>query len=206
MASCGKASAPWRLSLALPPAGRCSACAPRSCEGAIAYLAAAESGHAIAMADPTSPRLEPVAQTYQPAWILAPKERLSKAMRSSSAPLQTMQLLRRQSPSQGSIHPDFYLLLDLWLDGQPQGRAPVLPQHGQQYGRDYSQSGPDGPRNGVRAFAAVLFLWLVGVAHAAGLRRTGFSDRRKPDERLVLEASAPPARPCFPASPIISRC
>lgn len=97
--------------LTLPQRDLVMVCAPRSVEGAVAYLAAAESGHAIAMADPTSPRLEPVAQTYQPAWILAPRDIVFEGYAPVPAPLQTLHLLRRQSLAEGPLHPDFYLLL-----------------------------------------------------------------------------------------------
>ncbi len=86
-------------------------CAPRSTEGALAYLAAAQAGHAIILADPAAPNLPSVAQAYKPEWIVAPTGGPFEGYETASWPLETLALFRRKEKPEGALHPDFYLLL-----------------------------------------------------------------------------------------------
>lgn len=97
-------------------------CAPRSIEGAVAYLGAAESGHAVLLADPASTRLGLLAQTYRPEWILAPAASAFEGYETIDTPFKTMRLWQAQTPAEEPLHPDFFLmLLTSGSTGSPKG-------------------------------------------------------------------------------------
>lgn len=86
-------------------------CVPRSVDGALAYLSAAASGHAIGLVDPAMPHLDAVIASYQPDWIIAAPERNFDGYTEVPWGLKTLRLLQRASAAEGHLHPDFYLLL-----------------------------------------------------------------------------------------------
>jgi acyl-CoA synthetase (AMP-forming)/AMP-acid ligase II len=86
-------------------------CAPRSLEGATAYLAAAQAGHAIILADPAAPNLSSIAASYRPEWIVAPKALSFDGYEATPWPPESLGLFRRKDKSEGALHSDFYLLL-----------------------------------------------------------------------------------------------
>lgn len=86
-------------------------CPPRSIDGATAYLAAAEAGHAIALADPAAPNLDAVAQTYAPEWIVAPEDIPFNGYERADWSVGSLALWTRTAKTDSALHPDFYLML-----------------------------------------------------------------------------------------------
>ncbi|MDX2028169.1 MAG: AMP-binding protein [Alphaproteobacteria bacterium] len=86
-------------------------CVPRSVEGALAYLGAAASGHAVGMVDSAMPYLDSVIATYQPDWLIAAHDRDFDGYVPITWSLNNLRLLQRKNPGEGTLHPDFYLLL-----------------------------------------------------------------------------------------------
>jgi acyl-CoA synthetase (AMP-forming)/AMP-acid ligase II len=86
-------------------------CIPNSIEGVTAYLAAAASGHAIAMADATMPHFQDVVAAYRPQWVIAPEGIELVGYTRAAWPFRTLQLLENRAAAGTDIHPDLYLLL-----------------------------------------------------------------------------------------------
>ncbi len=85
-------------------------CVPRSIDGVIAYLSAATSGNAVAMIDPSLPRLQETVAAYQPEWIVASAENSFSSYQECGNPLTSLKLWKRKNTNADSLHPDFYLL------------------------------------------------------------------------------------------------
>jgi len=86
-------------------------CLPRSIDGVVAYLAAAQAGHAVAMADPQAPNLPSLTASYEPEWIIAPPDLVFDSYEPTPWPLPSLQLLKRTAASPTALHPDFFLML-----------------------------------------------------------------------------------------------
>ncbi len=86
-------------------------CAPRSSEGALAYLAVAASGHAIAMADPATPHIDSLAASYEPDWIIGAPDCDFENYTAIEWPLSKLRLLKRENSAAQQLHPDLYLLM-----------------------------------------------------------------------------------------------
>lgn len=81
-------------------------------EAAIAYLAAAASGHAIALLDPALPQLPQLIVQYQPDFIIAPSAAATTPHYKAVAwALANTRLWKREQPSETALHPDLFLLL-----------------------------------------------------------------------------------------------
>jgi len=86
------------------------------CEGLIAYLAAIEAGHAVAM---LNPELDPVLSDklialFQPDFIIAPRSHTPEptaGYREIETPHRGQALLRVDAPNRYDIHPDLSLLI-----------------------------------------------------------------------------------------------
>lgn len=81
-------------------------------ESAMAYLAAASSGHAIALLDPALPQLPQLITQYQPDFIIAPAATaITPNYKSITWALANTHLWQRELPSETALHPDLFLLL-----------------------------------------------------------------------------------------------
>jgi long-chain acyl-CoA synthetase len=123
-ALCDDAGGPWvtygalrrailaaALSLAQKDRGLVLCCVPRSVDGALAYLSAVHSGHAIAMADPAAPNLPKLVDTYEPEWIITAPSLNIDGYKKVDWPLSSLALLRRKGPTREALHADFFLML-----------------------------------------------------------------------------------------------
>jgi len=75
----------------------------------IAYLAAAQSGHAVALLDPTLPQREALIESYQPLFIIAATA--PTGYQKLDWPLENITLWQRIHDAACIIHPDLFLLL-----------------------------------------------------------------------------------------------
>ncbi len=85
--------------------------APRSCAGAVAYLGAAQAGHAVFLIDPAAPDLSALVRDYRPEWIFAPPSNAFEGYARKESPLAALALFERRSREDEPLHPDLYLLL-----------------------------------------------------------------------------------------------
>lgn len=86
--------------------------APRTVDGAIAYMGATATGHAIALIDPAMTHLRGVVAAYRPRWIMAPLDHdYADYTKCEDFPLQNMALWRRVGETNGFVHPRLYLIL-----------------------------------------------------------------------------------------------
>ncbi|MDD3182839.1 MAG: AMP-binding protein [Alphaproteobacteria bacterium] len=86
-------------------------CLPRTCSGVIAYLAAAQAGQAIALADPEAPNVPNIIATYAPAWIITPDDTNFDGYEPITWNLSPLRLFKKSKPQDLVLHPDFYLML-----------------------------------------------------------------------------------------------
>ena len=87
---------------------------PRSVEGVLTYLAAAASGHAVMMIDPSTPRVENLLEAYQPEWVIFPEKSGLSAhnlYRRMNSFLSGLSLWQRSEKPAESLHADLFLLL-----------------------------------------------------------------------------------------------
>ncbi len=87
-------------------------CLPQSIEGVSAYLAAAQAGHAVTLADPEAPNLDSLLQTYHPEWIVAPATVAKPdGYTQKDWNLASLSLYFKNKEQEHDLHPDFYLML-----------------------------------------------------------------------------------------------
>lgn len=85
---------------------------PQSIEGVTAYLAAAQAGQAIALADPEAPNLTSIIQTYEPEWIIAPANAAKPdGYSQQNWDLASLSLYFKNKEQELDLHPDLYLML-----------------------------------------------------------------------------------------------
>ncbi len=86
--------------------------APRTVDGAVAYMGATASGHAVALVDPSMTHLRGVVAAYRPRWIMAPLDHAYQGYgKVEDFPLTGMALWKRFGEAGGFIHPRLYLIL-----------------------------------------------------------------------------------------------
>lgn len=103
--------------------------APSSAAGALAYLTAAASGHAVLPLHPATPALDDLIAAYRPEWIIAPPDAAFQTERYQPREwdLPDMRLWRDAKAEAEAAHPDLFLLL--LTSGSTGGRKAVRLSH-----------------------------------------------------------------------------
>lgn len=85
---------------------------PRTINGALTYLSAVNSGHALLLVDPDTAKLDLFIKRYQPDWVIIPSELdLGESYTPADWPIKELLLWRRIEPSESEPHPDLFLML-----------------------------------------------------------------------------------------------
>lgn len=85
---------------------------PRTINGALTYLSAVNSGHALLLIDPDTSRLDLFVDIYKSDWVITPsKLNLSQHYTAQDWPMADLSLWQRAVPAKEAPHPDLFALM-----------------------------------------------------------------------------------------------